>query len=122
MKKTTFLTVLLVLFMSIGNVQAEKLNQKEVIRKMAKQIQKDIKRSFIDEDLSLYVGKNEKAKLLVTVRVDRDSHIKVLKTEGESEEFRNWVRSTINNRELKTDSLCKYRVFRFPITFVYKEF
>ncbi len=121
MKKAVFLLVAMVLFMGNVNVQAVNLTQKEVTQQMAKQIKKDLKRSFLDEDIRAHVEKNGRAEVLLTVRVDKDSKIKVLKAEGASDEIRDWVKETINNADVKTDEASKYRMFRVPLTLVYRK-
>ncbi len=121
MKKVVFLVVAMVLFMGNANVKAVNLTQKEVTQKMAKQIKKDLKRSLLGEDISRYVGDNDRANILLTIRVDKDSNMKVLKAEGSSEEVRNWVKETINDADVKTDEASKYRMFRVPLTLVYRE-
>lgn len=121
MKKAVFLVAAMVLFMGNVNVQAVNLTPKEVTQQIAKQIKKDLKRSLLDEDISGHVEKNGRAEVLLTIRVDRDSKIKVLKAEGASEEIRNWVQETINNADVKTDEASKYRMFRVPLTLVYRK-
>lgn len=119
MKKVVFLVAAMVLFMGNGNIQAANLTQKEVTQQMAKQIKKDLKRFLLDEDISGHVEKNGRASILLTIRVDMDSKIKVLSAEGSSEEISNWLMETINTNEVKTDEASKYRMFRVPLTLIY---
>lgn len=121
MKKAFFLVAAMVLFMGNANVQAVNLTQNEVTQKMAKQIKKDLKRSLLGEDIGRYVKNNNRANILLTIRVDKDSNIKILKAEGSSEEVRNWLKETINSADVKTDEASKYRMFRVPLTLVYRK-
>ena len=122
MKAIKFLAVaVVVLFVGVGNMQAVKLNQQEVIKQMVKEIQRDISRSFLNKDIELFVDNGEKTRVFVTLRVCNNCCIEVLKVEGATKEIQALVKKTINKDKVKTDEICKYRRFRVPLTFVYRE-
>ncbi|MGQ1785780.1 MULTISPECIES: hypothetical protein [unclassified Saccharicrinis] len=122
MKTIKFLTLAVLIFCTgFGNVRAEKVDKEGTIKKMVKHVQKDISRSFLDEDISLFVENGNRTKVYVTLRVCNDCCIVVLDVEGATEEIRKLIKDTINNNKVKTDEICKYRSFRVPLTFVYRE-
>ena len=122
MKTIKFLAVaVVVLFVGVGNMQAVKLSQQEALKQMVKEIQRDISRSFLNEDIKLFVDNGAKTQVYVTLRVCNNCCIQVLKVEGATKEIQALVKKTINKDKVKTDEACKYRRFRVPLTFIYKE-
>ncbi len=121
--KTINLILAVGLFMLLGisDLGATNLNQEDLVEQMTKEIQQDIKKSFLDEDIGLFVEKGKKAKVYLTLRVCKDCCIEVLKVEGGDEELQKLVRSTINRNNVKTSEICKYRWFRVPLTLIYRK-
>ncbi len=121
-----FLIAAGIIIPGIGHVYASKnpnpndVQRKEVVlRKMKKEIRKDVVRSFKYEDISKYVDSDLKSRVIVTLRVDKDGFVKVVKVDSDNNDLKKRVKYAIDN--LKTDKICSYRHFRFPLKFIYKK-
>lgn len=123
MKTFKFLVVFAIAIgIGIGNVQAKRAVKEVAVSEMVKSVRKDLAMSFKEENISLFVDNNQKTKVTVTLRVCKDCCIQVVKVEGASERILKLIKETINTKKVKTDEICKYRMFRVPLTFVYREY
>lgn len=116
-----FALTAVILAIGISNINAKKPTKNTSTKKMAKTVEKDLVRSFLEEDISQFVINDKKTKVTVTLRICKNCCIEILKVEGATEKVQALLKETINSAKVKTNEICKYRRFKVPLTFVYRK-
>lgn len=118
---SVFFLVLAIGIIPVPITASNKNNPKTSDQKFVRDARHAIRKAFRNEGVKKFVDEDLKSTVFVTFRVDKNRQLKVLKIENCGDEISNLIKKVISEDYITLNESCKYRQFRVPITFVYKE-